>query len=157
MSHRRRYARYIIHCRTLPTVHDGKELTCDGYKDIPGAGASQHRTLTVAPSNIACNSLIVCLRVRAKPKSCEPLAGMSLHPPTELHFNLRQCGSKIHYIVITMFCRCECASSSSHGQSKRDFHQGTVWLCHHGDLEACGLGRGRTQRYDLHIRVFNAQ
>jgi hypothetical protein len=157
LSYRRRYARYIIHCRTLPTVHDGKELTCDGYKDIPGAGASQHRTLTVAPSNIACNSLIVCLRVRAKPKTRESLAGMSLHPSTERHLDLRRRRSKIHYIILTMFCRSRCAFSSSHDQSKPGFRQGTLWLCHHDNLKVCRLGRGQTQRYELHMRVFNAQ
>ena len=41
--------------------------------------------------------------------------------------------------IITMFCRSGCASSRSRGQSKQGFHQGTVWLRHHDNLEACGL------------------
>jgi len=39
-----------------------------------GGGASQHRTLTVAPSNIACNSLIVVSTCTSKAKkTCESL------------------------------------------------------------------------------------
>lgn len=38
----------LFTAETLPTVHDGKELTCNGYKDIPGAGG------VAAPNSNGC-------------------------------------------------------------------------------------------------------